>query len=697
MKNGRIAEQGTYQELLAKKSDFYTLMKTYGGHDHNNDDVDRPTLGLRRRSRATQVIKSKDSSSGADDTIAEATESDEEETMQLESEETSLQESKNENPGSQMSEEERSSGAVSSHVYKSYFSLGGHSYWTMVILLVFAQQAVGVGMNIWLSIWTEDKLSLSRWTYIEVYVGTGILQMMIVMIGSIMLVVAVLKSSQVLHDQAFLSVLRAPMSFFDTTPLGRILNRFSKDLSTIDNTVMSSINSLLIAIAGILSMFILSAVLLPLTAPVVILIVVGYYYVAQFYMATAREFKRLDSNLRSHVFSYFSETLAGIVTLKAYGAHGIENSIERNRGNQDRANTAYFILCMGARWIGIRTHFFGQLLNFAVVSTMVFSRATMSPAIAGLILSYLARLAAELSWAVMCFSLLENNMNSAERLMYYAENLEQEPPAERPDVKPSQAWPEHGHVRFKDVSMRYREGLPLVLNEVSFEVQAGEKIGVVGRTGAGKSSLIQALFLLVVPEKGEIWIDGVETTTLGTADLRSHIAIIPQDPVLFQGSFRYNLDPLSRHSEQELWQVLETVDLRGYVAAQEGGLEGQLSTHGENLSVGQRQLLCLARALLTKAKIVVLDEATASVDLATDSLIQKAIRVDFAQSTVITIAHRLNTVVDYTRILVMDQGQVAEFDTPKKLLSDKDSVFSKMVDETGAKNANLLRTLAGCK
>ncbi|KAG0350280.1 hypothetical protein BG005_010189 [Podila minutissima] len=685
LENGCIVDQGTYQELIAKKTDFYTLMKTYGGHEHDDDGK---KLGRRRLSRSVSAGKT---------IVQAASDSDDEITVLLESTEPSTEEDKKVVPGGQMTEEERAYGAVSTHVYKSYFDLGGHFYWAFVVFLIFAQQAVGVAMNVWLSYWTEDKLSLSKWTYIEVYVGAGVVQMIVVMIGSFMLVVAVLKSSRVMHDHAFVSVLSSPMSFFDTTPLGRILNRFSKDLSTIDNTLMNSLNSLMIAIAGILSMLLLSAVLLPGMAPVVVILTLAYYYGAAFYQATSREMKRLDSNLRSHLFSYFSEMLTGLGTLKAYHEHGIDKAIGRNQYNLDRSNKAFYQLSNGARWIGFRVYLVGHLLNLAAVVLMVYTRTTMDPAAAGLILSYLVRLSSELSWAVQCFAVVENNMSSAERLMYYAENLDQEPPAEKPESKPPGYWPEHGEIVFKNVSMRYRPELPLVLNNVSFDIQAGDKIGVVGRTGAGKSSLIQALFLLVLPETGEIRIDGVETGSIGTADLRSKIAIIPQDPVLFLGTFRYNLDPLRRYTEQELWLALEAVDLKNYVRAQEGGLDASVSAQGENLSVGQRQLICLARALLTKAKVVVLDEATASVDLATDSLIQKAIRVDFASSTVITIAHRLNTVVDYTRIIVMEQGQVSEYDTPATLLDDRESAFSKMVDETGAKNAALLRTLAGCK
>ncbi|KAG0213738.1 hypothetical protein BGX28_003682 [Mortierella sp. GBA30] len=671
MKHGRVAEQGTFQDLMAKKGDFYNLMRHHGGHhDETNEDGT-----LKRR-----VIVRNRSSTGKVPVTDEASTEDSEEdeiTVLQESEEPS---EKPIIPDSQMSEEERANGAVSTEVYWSYFKLGGRLNWTIIVFLLFLQQAVGVAMNVWLSFWSVDKYHLSTWTYIDVYVGTGVAQLIIVMVGSFMLVLAVIQSAKVMHDRAFLSVLRSPI----------------KDISTIDNTLMGAINSFLITITGIISVLVLSAVFLPLMIPIMIPLTVIYYVVTLFYQSTNRELKRLEAILRSHLFAYFSETLTGLGTLKAYHQHGIDHAIQRNQENADRHNKAYYPFLMGMRWIGIRVYMIGHVLNFVAVILIIWARDSIDPATAGLILSYLARLASEMSWAVQVFTNVENNMNAAERLLYYADSLEQELPAEIEDRRPYSSWPSEGHVSFQGVSMRYRPGLPLVLNNVSFDIKAGYNIGVVGRTGAGKSSLIQALFRLVELESGRVVIDGIDTSTIGTADLRSKVAIIPQDPVLFQGNFRYNLDPLSRHSEPELWQALETSDLKTFVQQQDGGLDGIVAAQGENLSVGQKQLVCLSRALLAKSKIVVLDEATASVDLATDSLIQKAIRVDFADSTVITIAHRLNTVVDYHRILVMDQGQVAEYDTPRKLLQDPGSIFSKMVDETGPANAALLRSLAGC-
>ncbi|KAF9957961.1 hypothetical protein BGZ70_009361 [Mortierella alpina] len=464
---------------------------------------------------------------------------------------------------------------------------------------------------------------------------------------------------------------------------------FSKDVDALDNVFWQTLNDILFTLLTVLGSVTLTVIFFPYLLLAIIPMAALYHWISVYYRATSREVKRLDSTLRSVLYAFFSESLTGMGTLKAYNR--TEHAIQVNQQKLDLSNRPYFLFQVGTRWLAFRVQALGSLLIFMASMFAVGTRTTINAATAGLVLSSLARTAGDLNYLVQCIATLENNMNSAERLVHYIENLPQEPPAESAsDQRPPPTWPTQGSIEFQHVVMRYRPELPSVLREVTFSVQAGHKIGVVGRTGAGKSSLIQALFLLGKLDSGRILIDGVDTQLIGTADLRTQIAIIPQDPVLFQGSFRYNLDPLERHAEQELWQVLETSDLKAYVQAQEGGLDALVSANGENLSVGQRQLVCLSRALLANSKIVVLDEgrslrmpSTASVDMATDLLIQKAIRVEFAASTVITIAHRINTIIDYDRILVMHQGEVAEYDSPHNLLGDPHSAFSKLVSETG--------------
>ncbi|KAF9421311.1 hypothetical protein BGZ94_008872 [Podila epigama] len=572
-----------------------------------------------------------------------------------------------------MTDEERESGAVKDNVYMGYLEASGRTLWFAVFSFFLLQQFANVMGNQWMSWWSEYKFDLSVHGYIGVYVAWAIAQLVLVFVAATMLSYTVIKTASEMHNQAFRQVLFSPMAFFDTTPMGRILNRFSRDVDTLDNVLWSTLYEFLITIVTLLGTLALIIAIFPWLILAVIPIMGLYYALSVYYRSTSREIKRLDSNMRSYLYAYFSECLTGLGTLKAYNV--VDKAIFKNEYHIDLSNRPYYLFQIGGRWVSVRVNILGMLLTFSVVVLCVATRHSINPASVGLVLSYLARISGDLNWGVQRFSTLENNMNSAERLVHYVNNLVQERPAEKPESKPESSWPSQGAISFNSVSMRYRPELPLVLLDVSFNIQAGQKVGVVGRTGAGKSSLIHALFLLCELDAGQVVLDGIDTGTLGTADLRSHIGLIPQDPVLFQGTFRYNLDPLERHTELELWQVLETSDLKSYVQAQEGGLDAMVSAHGENLSVGQRQLVCLSRALLAKSKIVVLDEATASVDMATDALIQKAIRVDFAASTVLT-------------------GQVAEYDTPYNLLSRPDSIFTSMVAETGAQNAAHLRALA---
>ncbi|KAG0324594.1 hypothetical protein BGZ99_001658 [Dissophora globulifera] len=693
MKGGVIAAEGTYQELMAAGGEFSQLMVQHGGlHGKKHKD----TIG-------DIVIASEESGSSTQTLQQEGsiTESDSEQTSEfgsLDAGDTETSDAQEEMAGGStsklMTEEERAIGAVSVAVYLDYFKMAGLGRWSVVLFCLIGQQVFNILMNYWLSLWSDQALDLSTSTYILVFVSLAITQVIILTIGSQLLCLAIIRTAGVLHARAFDNVIRAPLSFYDTTPLGRILNRFSKDVEAVDSAILGPLNDITITLSMILGSVILTLIYFPLLFIAIVPMGGLYYGLSIYYRSTSREIKRLDSTLRSVLYSYFAESLTGMGTLRAYDR--IKRAIVINQTRIDLGNRAYYLFQTGTRWISLRVQLLGALVILLTSVTVIGARFSFNAALAGLVLSYTVRIAGDLSWVLQCIATMENNMNSVERLVYYTKNLPQEPARESlPDLKPAKSWPKHGAITFKDVSMRYRPELPQVLRKISFDVKPGHKVGVVGRTGAGKSSLIHALFLLTELDGGQIFLDGIDTQAIGTADLRSHIAIIPQDPVLFQGAFRYNLDPLGKHSEQELWQVLETSDLKAYVQAQEGGLDAVITAGGKNLSAGQRQLVCLARALLAKSKVVVLDEATASVDLVTDALIQKAIRVDFAASTVITIAHRINTIIDYDRVLVVQQGQVAEYDTPVNLLRNPSSTISALVSETGIENAAHLRSLSG--
>jgi len=470
------------------------------------------------------------------------------------------------------------------------------------------------------------------------------------------------------------------MSFFDTTPLGRILNRFSKDQNTIDETLPRTFQSYLRTLFQVMGILVVISYSTVGFLIVIIPMGVIYYYVQRYYLATSRELKRLESVSRSPIYSHFSETLSGINTIKAYQKQ--KTFITDNEDKLDFNHKAYYPNIASNRWLATRLEFVGSLIVLFAALLAVYAFDTIDSANVGLSLTYALSVTQTLNWMVRMSCDLEANVVSVERAKEYS-NLKNEAPAVIEESRPPKQWPNQGIVEFKGYATRYREGLDLVLKKIDIKIRSGEKVGVVGRTGAGKSSLTLSLFRIIEAVEGAIIIDGVNISTIGLEDLRSCLTIIPQDPVLFSGTLRENLDPFGNYSDEQIWRALECANLSDSVKALEKKLDHIVAQGGENFSVGQRQLICLGRALLRKTKILILDEATASIDFETDSIIQRTIREEFKDCTIITIAHRINTILDNDRILVLDKGTVAEFDTPQNLLEDTNSIFYSMTKKAG--------------
>jgi ABC-type multidrug transport system fused ATPase/permease subunit len=396
--------------------------------------------------------------------------------------------------------------------------------------------------------------------------------------------------------------------------------------------------------------------------------------------------KRYESVLRSHVFAKFSEGLSGTASIRAYGLQ--DRFIMSIRDAIDNMNSAYYLTFANQRWLSTRVDAIGNLLVFTCGILVVTSRFDVSPSIAGLILSYILAIVQMLQFTVRQLAEVENGMNSTERLHYYGTQLEEEAPLHTIEVRPT--WPEKGEIIFDDVEMRYRENLPLVLSGLTMHVKGGERIGVVGRTGAGKSSIMSTLFRLVEISGGSITIDGVNISTVGLHDLRSRLAIIPQDPTLFKGTIRSNLDPFHEHTDLELWNALRSSDLvsedqkidDSKADAGRITLDTPVEEEGLNFSLGQRQLMALARALVRGSQIIVCDEATSSVDMETDDKIQATMARGFRGKTLLCIAHRLRTIVRYDRICVMDRGRIAELDSPLRLY-EAGGIFRGMCERSG--------------
>ena len=416
-----------------------------------------------------------------------------------------------------------------------------------------------------------------------------------------------------------------------------------------------------------------------------------FVFSAAYYRASAREMKRFEAVLRSVVFAKFSEGLSGTACIRAYGLQ--RRFINELRDAIDEMNSAYFLTFSNQRWLAVRLDSIGNLLVFTTGILVVTSRFNVSPSISGLVLSYILSIVQMIQFTVRQLAEVENGMNATERLYYYGTELEEEAPLHTVDVDKS--WPPKGEIIFDNVQMRYREGLPLVLKGLTMHVKGGERIGVVGRTGAGKSSIMSTLFRLVELSGGSITIDGLNISTIGLYDLRSRLAIIPQDPTLFRGTIRSNLDPFQEHTDLDLWSALRQADLVTDEQKVDDKspsrihLDSVVEEEGLNFSLGQRQLMALARALVRNSQIIVCDEATSSVDMETDDKIQRTIATGFKGKTLLCIAHRLRTIINYDRICVMDQGTIAELDTPVALW-EKGGIFRGMCDRSGIRKEDFM-------
>uniref|UniRef100_A0A673JDV1 ATP-binding cassette sub-family C member 10 n=1 Tax=Sinocyclocheilus rhinocerous TaxID=307959 RepID=A0A673JDV1_9TELE len=484
-------------------------------------------------------------------------------------------------------------------------------------------------------------------------------------------------AATVVHKRLLSSVLKATMTFFDTTPLGRILNRFSSDIYSVDDSLPFVLNILLANVFGLLGMLLVMSYGLPWVLVPLLPLGVLYYQTQCFYRHSSRELKRLCSLTLSPVYSHFSETLSGLSTVRASG-HTASRFEEENERRLEQNQRCLFSSNAAMQWLDIRLQMIGVTVvtGISLIAVIQHQLKSIDPGLVGLSLSYALSITNLLSGLIFSFAQTEMQLVSIERTEEYSTNIPQEPQEASTEVLES--WPEKGRVEFVGAVLVYRPGLPNALDGVSLEVLPGERVGIVGRTGSGKSSLFLAVFRMVELNQGQILLDGVDISSVRLSNLRSRLAIIPQDPFLFSSTVRENLDPHGRHPDFRLLDALEQCHL-GDVVQRIGGLDSEVGERGKSLSVGQRQLLCLARALLTEANILCIDEATASVDHKTDMLLQKTIREKFKDKTVLTIAHRLNTIMDSDRVLVMHAGKVVEFDSPAALCQREDSVFQKLL------------------
>ncbi|KAJ7039618.1 ABC protein [Mycena alexandri] len=676
VEGGRISEHGSYQALLDKKGEFARLDKEFGGGlAEGESDENLITVTV-----TVDDLKVKSARAAGTGKIE----------------------------GKLITKEKRTTGSVSWKIYGSYIKAGrGYITVPCILLAVLGMQGCQLSNSYTLIWWQANTFNRPFSYYQSLYAALGVSQSTFTFLMGVGIDFLSMNAAKNLHHNSVHNILYAPMSFFDTIPMGRIIGVFGKDIDTIDNLLSMSLRLFVMVMSNMSSAIILISVLEHYFIIAAVLIAFGYSYFAAFYRASAREMKRLDAMLRSVLYAHLSESLTGLPTIRSYGE--IPRFIERNKYYIDLENRALFLTVTNQRWLAIRLDACGAMMVFTVAIFAVIGVSGISPAQIGLVLTYTTQLTQMCSMVTRQSAELENYMNSVERVVHYSRTdiIPQEAAYESDkDHKPPPDWPSRGVVEFKNVEMSYRPGLPNVLHGISLSIKPGEKIGVVGRTGAGKSSLALTL-LRIVEYSGTILVDDVDIAKIGLKDLRANISIIPQDPTLFSGTVRTVLDPFGRYEDARLWDALRRSFLvdsgtstpissldHGEIPRHRIDLDTVVEIDGANLSVGERSLLSLARALVKDSKVVILDEATASVDLETDHKIQNTIQTQFKDNTLLCIAHRLRTIISYDRILVLEAGKIAEFDTPLMLFNRPDSIFRVLCEKSNISLSDILRSEA---
>ncbi|KAL8116632.1 hypothetical protein AgCh_022978 [Apium graveolens] len=669
IQNGRISQVGRFEELLNQNIGFEVLV---GAHSQALNSV----VTVETASRAPPNASYDGEPSSEPTSIHEVPQSKEDS-------ESTLCAETNEKKGKLVNKEERGKGSIGKGVYLAYLTMvKGGAFVPIIVLAHSGFQGLQIVSTYWMA-WacpTVEAEEVKDINYILfVYLIISIGSSFCVLVRASLLAVTGLATAEKLFNNMLHSVLRAPMAFFDSTPTGRILNRASTDQDVLDLGIANKLAWCAFSTIQLLGTILVMSqvawevfiVFLPVTA-----ICIWYQ---QYSMPTSRELARLAGVERAPVLHHFAESLAGAATIRAFGQK--PRFINANLCLVDNHSRPWFHNYAAMEWLSYRLN---QLCNFVFAFTLVLlvtlPERIINPSLAGLAITYAINLNVQQTYFIWNIINAEIKMISVERILQYS-NISSEAPLVIEDSRPPNNWPETGTVCFENLEFRYVEHLPSVLKDITFTIPGKKKVGVVGRTGSGKTTLLQAICRIVEPREGRIIIDDVDISKIGLHDLRSNLSIIPQDPTMFEGTVRRNLDPLEQYSDGEIWEALDKCQLGEIVRESEEKLESTVVENGENWSVGQRQLFCLGRALLKKKSILLLDEATASIDSAIDGILQKVISQEFKDRTIITIAHRIHTVIDSDFVLVLSEGKIAEYDTPKRLLEREDSFFSKLIKE----------------
>ncbi|KAK3009966.1 hypothetical protein RJ639_012358 [Escallonia herrerae] len=699
MKDGRITQAGKYDDILKSGSDFMELVGAHKEALSALDSIDagtREDKGVVSVTNAAQKEEARNDVNGKEDDIIGP-------------------------KGQLVQEEEREKGKVGFSVYWKYITTAyGGALVPFILLAQVLFQLLQIGSNYWMAWATPVSKDVAPpvggSTLIIVYVALAIGSSFCILGRALLLVTAGYKTATLLFNRMHLCIFRAPMSFFDATPSGRILNRASTDQSAVDLNIPFQVGAFafsiiqLLGIIGVMSQVAWQVFLV--FVPVIGICI----WLQQYYIPSARELARLVGVCKAPVIQHFAETISGSTTIRSFdqASRFRDTSMKLIDGySRPKFNTA------GAmEWLCFRLDMLSSFtFAFSLVFLISIPEGTIDPSksssvllifvcvpvfgwslyenegIAGLAVTYGLNLNMLQAWVIWNLCNLENKIISVERILQYTA-IPSEPPLVIESNRPERYWPSHGEIDICSLQVRYAPHMPLVLRGLTCTFGGGTKTGIVGRTGSGKSTLIQTLFRIVEPAAGHIVIDGINISSIGLHDLRSRLSIIPQDPTMFEGTVRSNIDPLEEYSDEQIWEVLDKCQLGDEVRKKEGKLDSTVNENGENWSMGQRQLVCLGRVLLKKSRVLVLDEATASVDTATDNMIQQTLRQHFTDSTVVTIAHRITSVVDSDMVLLLDHGLVEEYDSPSKLLENKSSSFARLVAEYSVRSNSSLENLA---
>ncbi|XP_057844823.2 putative ABC transporter C family member 15 isoform X3 [Cryptomeria japonica] len=690
MRDGEITQAGKYEDILQSNTHFDELVGAHKKALKSIDDMENSEI---LSSQVPVKGSSVDNETSVEDVNHEQLQEAEKAYEEIESKDQKENEKDKEDRSSQLvQEEEREKGRVSMWVYWSYITAAYKGVLIPIILLAhIVYQLLQIGSNYWMAWATplteEQRPPVTKSFLILVYITLALCSSLCILVRTILLCLTGFESAKQFFSKMHSCIFRAPMSFFDATPSGRILNRASNDQSQVDQAIpfqLGSVAFTFIQLLGIIA--VMSQVAWQVFIMFIPVLAICLWY-QQYYIVTSRELSRLIGVCKAPIIQHFAESISGAATIRSFDQE--TPFMNSNLHLFDGYSKTRFHKSGATQWLCFRLDLLSNLIFvFTMVFLLCLPESVINPTIAGFAITYGLSLNLTQTLLIWHLNNLENNMVSVERIVQYS-RIPSEPPLIIDNCGPNSCWPSRGTIDITDLQVRYGPHLPLVLKGISCTFPGGKKVGIVGRTGCGKSTLIQSLFRIVDPVGGRIVIDGIDILTIGLHDLRSRLSIIPQDPTMFEGTIRNNLDPLGDYSDDQIWKALEKCQLGEIVRSKEEKLDSLVTENGENWSMGQRQLVCLGRVLLKQSRILVLDEATASVDTATDGLIQQTIRNQFSDCTVITIAHRIPSVCDSDLVLVLSDGNIVEYDSPSKLLENKFSSFAKLVSEYTVRSTNV--------